>query len=114
MACGQQGRSEATEHYHLVQGPSRRPPGAVRRIRALYDAGGTGQGDRPGAGLGRRRVERWVRLIVLPERNAMAPKACTPAYHEAFLARRWADGTTAVLTSSPTSANAATPAPTAT
>jgi hypothetical protein len=37
-----------------------------------------------------------VRLIVLPERNAMAPKACTPAYHEAFLARRWAEGTTAV------------------
>jgi hypothetical protein len=81
--------------------PSTTPAGRVREIALEL-------------GLGRRRVERWVRLIVLPERNAMAPKACTPAYHEAFLARRWADGTTAVLTSSPTSANAATPAPTAT
>jgi hypothetical protein len=35
-----------------------------------------------------------VRLIVVPERNAMAPKACTPAYFGAFLARGWAEGIT--------------------
>jgi hypothetical protein len=37
-----------------------------------------------------------VRLIELPARNVMAPKPCTPAYHGAYLARRWAEGVTAV------------------
>jgi hypothetical protein len=37
-----------------------------------------------------------VRRINLPERNAMAPKTCTPAYYGAFLARSWAEGTTKV------------------
>jgi hypothetical protein len=32
----------------------------------------------------------------MPERNAMAPKPCTPAYFGAFLARSWAEGTTKV------------------
>jgi hypothetical protein len=32
----------------------------------------------------------------MPERSAMAPKPCTPAYFGAFLARSWAEGTTKV------------------
>jgi hypothetical protein len=47
-------------------------------------------------GLGPRRVYRWVRRIDMPERSAMAPKPCTPAYFGAFLARSWAEGTTKV------------------
>ena len=47
-------------------------------------------------GPGIRRVQRWVRLIELPERNIMAPKPSTPAYHGACLARRWAEGSTKV------------------
>jgi len=47
-------------------------------------------------GLGRRRVERWSRFIVLPERNAIEPKACTPAHFEALLWRRFTEGTTSV------------------
>jgi hypothetical protein len=47
-------------------------------------------------GLGRRRVERWSRFIVLPERNAMEPKACTPAHFEALLSRRFTEGATSV------------------
>jgi hypothetical protein len=66
------------------------------RIRALYDAGGTVREIALELGLGRRRVERWVRLIVLPERNVMAPKACTPEYYGALLARCWAKGITKV------------------
>jgi hypothetical protein len=50
----------------------------------------------PALGLGLRRVQRWVRLIELPARSIMAPKLCTPAYHGAYLARRWAEGATAV------------------
>jgi transposase len=65
-------------------------------IRALYDAGGTVREIAQKLGLGRRRVYRWVRRVDLPERNAMAPKPCTPAYFGAFLARSWAEGTTKV------------------
>jgi transposase len=65
-------------------------------IRALYEAGSTLRETARKLVLGRRRVERWVRRIDLPERNAMAPKACTPAYYGAFLARSWAEGTTKV------------------
>lgn len=40
-----------------------------------------------------RRVYRWVRRIDMPERNAMVPKPCAPAYserswHEAVPTRR--------------------------
>jgi transposase len=61
-------------------------------IRALYEAGRTVKDIAQVLGLGRRRVERWVRRIDLPERNVMAPKPCTPAYFGAFLARSWAEG----------------------
>ena len=63
-------------------------------IRALYDADVTIRNIGRELGLGLRRVKRWVRLIELPARNAMAPETCTPAYHGGFLARRWADGVT--------------------
>jgi transposase len=66
------------------------------KIRALYEAGSTVKDIAQMLGLGRRRVERWVRRIDLPERNVMAPKPCTPAYFGAFLARSWAEGTTKV------------------
>jgi hypothetical protein len=65
-------------------------------IRALYDAGSTVREIAQKLGLGHRRVYRWVRRIDMPERNAMAPKPCTPAYFGAFLARSWAEGTTKV------------------
>jgi transposase-like protein len=65
-------------------------------IRAFYDAGSTVREIARKLGLGRRRVYRWVRRIGRPERNAMAPKPCTPAYFGAFLARRWVEGTTKI------------------
>jgi len=66
------------------------------KIRALYDAGSTVREIAQKLGLGPRRVYRWVRRIDMPERSAMAPKPCTPAYFGAFLARSWAEGTTKV------------------
>ena len=66
------------------------------QIRTLFEAGGTVREIARELGLGRRRVERWVRLIAVPERNTMAPKVCTPAYFGTLLARRWAEGTTTV------------------
>jgi hypothetical protein len=65
-------------------------------IRVLYEAGSPVTEIARKLGLGPRRVYRWVRRIDLPEPSTMEPKACTPAYFGAFLARRWAEGTTKV------------------
>ncbi len=63
-------------------------------IRALYDAGKTVREISGQLGLGRRRVERWVRRIAPPERNIMELKPCTPAGFGAFLERRRREGVT--------------------
>ena len=64
------------------------------KIRALYDAGKTVREISCQLGLGRRRVERWVRRIAPPERNIMEPKPSTPAGFGAFLERRRREGVT--------------------
>jgi hypothetical protein len=91
------GCSEAkTQDRLLRRGRDAARQAMFEEIRALYDAGHTVVEISRKLGLGPRRVYRWVRCIDVPERNAMAPKTCTPAYFEAFLARSWAEGTTKV------------------
>ena len=63
-------------------------------IRALFEGGSSVRDIARKLGLGRRRVERWVRRIDLPDLNTMVSKPCTPAYFGALLARRWAEGIT--------------------
>jgi DNA invertase Pin-like site-specific DNA recombinase len=58
-------------------------------IRMLFEGGSSVREIASKLGLGRRRVERWVRRIDLPDRNTMASKPCTPAYFGALLSRRW-------------------------
>ena len=65
-------------------------------IRTLFEGGSSVREIARKLGLGRRRVERWVRRIDLPDLNTMASKPCTPAYFSALLARRWAEGITKV------------------
>src|SRR5271165_1260226 len=65
-------------------------------IRALFEGGSSVREIARKLGLGRRRVERWVRRIDLLDLNTMASKPCTPAYFGALLARRWAEGITKV------------------
>ena len=57
-------------------------------IRTLFEGGSSVRGIARKLGLGRRRVERWVRRIDLPDLNTMASKPCTPGYFGALLARR--------------------------
>jgi hypothetical protein len=65
------------------------------KIRELYNAGRTVSAIARVVGFGRKSVARWVRQLILPARNSMMPKTqSTPAYHEAFLLRRWAEGIT--------------------
>ena len=81
-----------------VMGRGRR---AVRQqlfdeIRALFEGGSSVGEIAHKLGLGRRRVERWVRRIDLPDRNTMTSTPSTPAYFGVLLERRWAEGITKV------------------
>jgi transposase len=62
------------------------------RVRNLYDAGGTAAEIMRTMKLGRARVQKWIRLDALPERNPMTPKSCTPAFFHPHLFRRWNHG----------------------
>jgi transposase len=84
-------------HRHFAQRAARAAQLArFAEIKVLYEAGESITAIARALGLGRRRVERWSRFIVLPERNAIEPKACTPAHFEALLSRRFTEGTTSV------------------
>ena len=65
-------------------------------IRGLFEGGSSVGEIAHKLGLGRRRVERWVRRIDLPDRNTMASTPSTPAYFGVLLERRWAEGITKV------------------
>ena len=65
-------------------------------IRALFEGGNSIGEIARKLGLGRRRVERWVRRIDLPDRNTMASTPSNPAYFAVLLERRWAEGITKV------------------
>src|SRR3984885_12757328 len=65
-------------------------------IRALFEGGSSIGEIAHKLGLGRRRVERWVRRIDLPDRNTMASTPSTPAYFGVLLGRRWAEGITKI------------------
>jgi Transposase/Helix-turn-helix domain len=65
-------------------------------IRAFFEGGNSIGEIARKLGLGRRRVERWVRRIDLPDRNTMASTSSNPAYFGVLLERRWAEGITKV------------------
>ena len=65
-------------------------------IRSLFEGGNPIGEIARKLGLGRRRVERWVRRIDLPDRNTMASTPSNPAYFSVLLERRWAEGITKV------------------
>jgi hypothetical protein len=89
--------SDAVAQTRLI----RRERQAVRQqlfdeIRALFEGGSFIGEIARNLGLGRRRVERWVRRIDLPDRNTMTSTPSTPAYFGVLLERRWAEGITKV------------------
>ena len=84
-------------HRHFEQRAARAAQLArFAEIKVLYEAGESITAIALALGLGRRRVERWSRFMVLPERVAIEPKTCTPAYFETFLSGRFSEGTTSV------------------
>jgi hypothetical protein len=90
-------RSDAVAQTRLI----RRERQAVRQqlfdqIRALFEGGSSIGEIAHKLGLGRRRVERWVRRIDLPDRGIIASTPSSPAYFSLLLERRWAEGITKV------------------
>jgi transposase len=47
-------------------------------------------------GLSRRRVDKWVRLETLPERNRMQLGPCSPGFYYRHLSQRWAENVTGI------------------
>jgi hypothetical protein len=44
------------------------------------------------SGISHKRVDKWLRLSELPERNKMEPKMDSPAFFRDYLVRRWSAG----------------------
>jgi transposase len=90
-------RSDAVARTRLI----RRERHAARQqlfdqIRALFEGGNSIGEIARKLGLGRRRVERWVRRIDVPDPNTMASTPSSPVYFGVLLERCWAEGITKV------------------
>lgn len=97
LSAGPDRRSDAVAQTRVM----RRERQAGRQqifdeIRALFEGGNSIGEIARKLGLGRRRVERWVRRIDVPDRNSMASTPSSPAYFGVLLERRWAEGITKV------------------
>ena len=88
--------SAAVEDEDTRAGLHRLRQVSFEQVRLLYDAGKTATAITEELGLSRKRVDKWIRLQALPERNAMAPTPRSPAYYQGHLSRRWAEGCTVV------------------
>ena len=61
-------------------------------VRALHLSGRTASAIVRETGVGRKRVDKWIRCTQLPTRNEMEPKPTSPRFFAAHLQRRWAEG----------------------
>ena len=81
------------EHRHLARMANHRTRRAVfDQVRALHGEGRSVSDIVRQVGFDRRTIAKWIRVDTLPDRNASAPKTCSPRYFEEFLSRRWAEG----------------------
>jgi hypothetical protein len=95
VSCAPRARPEVAEHRHLVSSAKREVQEATfEQVHFLYQAGRTAADIVRELGLSRKRVDKWIRLPALPERNAMTPTPYTPAFFHEHLSRRWASGCT--------------------
>lgn len=95
VSCAPRARPEVAEHRHVVSSAKREVQEATfEQVHFLYQAGRTAADIVRELGLSRKRVDKWIRLPALPERNAMTLTPCTPAFFHEHLSRRWASGCT--------------------
>lgn len=93
IACSPRGKPELALHRHLVRQARRSVRRAMfDRVRALCDAGYSLVAIIRETGFNWRTVAKWARLATFPLRRIMTPRPSSPAYCEAHLASRWAEG----------------------
>jgi transposase len=81
-----------TQQRQLVAERWRAKEELFARVRALYVSGRRASVIVRETGVGRRRVDKWIRCTQLPPRNEMEPKPTSPRFFAAHLQRRWAEG----------------------
>ena len=90
------GAESASERQDAARASKRSAMQALfSRVRSLYNDGKTVVEIMRTMSLGRARVEKWIRLEALPERNSMTPKTSTPAFFHRHLFSRWNEGCSA-------------------
>ena len=89
------GQAEVAEHRHRVMEAYRQTRRTLfERIKTLQAAGETVHDIARTTGFNWRTISKWLRLLALPDRVAMAPTSRSPNYYQDYLARRWAEGCT--------------------
>ncbi len=93
--CAPRGNPQVAEHEQLTRSARR---GSLEtmftEVRALHAAHKTAAQIVRELGLSRKRVDKWIRLETLPERNRMTPKPRSRGFYQDHLARRRSDGCT--------------------
>jgi transposase len=93
IACSPHGQPELAVHRHLVKQARRDVRQAMfDRVRALADGGNSLIAIVRKTGFNWRTVAKWAQLAMLPPRRLTTPKPSSPAYCQAYLERRWAEG----------------------
>ena len=93
VACSPWAEPEVALHRDLHKQTRRGVRQAMfDRVRALRDAGHSVAAIMRETGFNRLTVAKWARFAVLPPRRITTPKPSSPAYCQAYLAGRWAEG----------------------
>ena len=86
------GHAEVAEHRRRVMETYRQSRRMLfERIKTLQAAGETAHDIARKTGFNWRTVSKWLRLLALPDRVAMAPTSRSPSYYQDYLARRWTE-----------------------
>ena len=93
ISCSPRDKHGGAEHRHVTRATNQSARQAIfDQVRALRGEGRNVRYIVRQTGFDRRTITKWIRLDVLPDRNAAAPKTSSPRYFEEFLSRRWAEG----------------------
>jgi transposase len=91
-SCSRANPEVQTHKRQLVAERWRAKKELFARVRALHLSGRSASSIVRATGVGRRRVDKWIRCIELPTRDEMEPKPTSPRFFAAHLRRRWAEG----------------------
>ena len=91
-SCSRANPEVQTHKRQLVAERWRAKKKLFARVRALHLSGRRASAIVRETGVGRRRVDKWIRCTQLPTRNEMEPKPTSPRFFASHLQRRWAEG----------------------